>query len=396
MPNIFNLGGEGKNATFKKDIIKYFVTNGNSTIQELAKDISLSIPTVTKAVSELLELGYIEEYGKQETNEGRRPILYGLNPDSGFFVGVEIKVGFINLGLMNFRGDLVELDDNVPCHTENTMESVDELCRLVKQFIDKSEIDRSRIQEVMFCISGRVNSSSGYSHTIYNFSEQPLTRLLSDRLGYQVDIENDTRAFAYGEYIKGVVRGERDVLFINASWGLGLGIIIDGKLYRGKSGFAGEFGHTHMFDNDILCHCGKKGCLETEASGSALQRIVRNRIEEGESSFLTNHTGDIYSLESIIDAINDEDPLCIDVVEHVGLRLGESVANLINLFNPELVVIGGVLSRAGEFLLQAVSASVRKYSLSIVNRDTRLCLSKLNERGGIIGTCLLARKIVLD
>ena len=78
MPNIFNLGGEGKNATFKKDIIKYFVTNGNSTIQELAKDISLSIPTVTKAVSELLELGYIEEYGKQETNEGRRPILLSL------------------------------------------------------------------------------------------------------------------------------------------------------------------------------------------------------------------------------------------------------------------------------------------------------------------------------
>ena len=396
MSNIFNVGGEGKNAAFKKDIIKYFVANGNSTIQELAKDTLLSVPTVTKAVTELIELGYIVEYGKQETSEGRRPILYGLNPESGFFVGVEIKVDFINLGLMNFRGDMVELDDNVPCRIDNTMESVEDLCRLVKQFIDKSEVDKSRIQNIMFCISGRVNSATGYSHTLYNFSEQPLTRLLSDILGYRVDIENDTRAFAYGEYTKGVVRGERDVLFINASWGLGLGIIVDGELYRGKSGFAGEFGHTHMFDNDILCHCGKKGCLETEASGSAMQRIVRRRIEEGETSFLTSHTGDIYSLESIIEAINDEDPLCIDVVEHVGQRLGESVANLINLFNPELVVIGGMLSKAGDFLLQAVGASVRKYSLSIVNRDTRLCLSKLNERGGIIGTCMLARKSILD
>ena len=97
MPNIFNLGGESKNAVFKKDIIKYFVANGNSTIQELAKDTLLSVPTVTKAVTELIELGYIVEYGKQETSEGRRPILYGLNPESGFFVGVEIKVDFINL-----------------------------------------------------------------------------------------------------------------------------------------------------------------------------------------------------------------------------------------------------------------------------------------------------------
>lgn len=395
MLNNFNLGGDGKNTAFKRDILKYFVANGNSTILELAKDSSLSVPTVSKAVAELLELGYVKEYGKQEAGEGRRPNLYGLNPESGYFVGVEIKVGFVNLGLMNFRGDLVEIDDNVPCRIDNTMESVDELCGLVVDFINKTDVDRASILNATFCISGRVNSDSGYSHTLYNFSEQPLTNLLSERIGYPVCIENDTRAFAYGEFMKGAVKGEKDVLFVNVSWGLGLGIILGGELYKGKSGFAGEFGHTHMFDNDILCHCGKKGCLETEASGSALQRNVRRRIEEGESSFLTKSEGDIYSLENIIDAVNREDPLCIDVIEHIGLKLGESVANLINLFNPELVVIGGVLARTGDFLLQSVAASVRKYSLSIVNKDTRLCLSKLHERGGIIGACLLARKTLL-
>ncbi len=276
------------------------------------------------------------------------------------------------------------------------MESVDELCRLVSEFIDKSEADREKILNVMFCISGRVNTESGYSHTLYNFSEQPLTALLSERIGYPVQVDNDTRAFAYGEYMKGVVDGERHVLFVNMSWGLGLGILLDGELYKGKSGFAGELGHTHMFDNGILCHCGKKGCLETEASGSAVQRIVRQRIEAGETSWLTQCGGDIYSLENILDAVAHEDPLCIDVVEHVGLTLGESVANLINLFNPDLVVIGGILSRAGDFLLQSVSASVRRYSLSMVNKDTRLALSKLHERGGVIGACLLARKRVLE
>lgn len=391
----FNLGGDGKSTAFKRDILKYFVANGNSTILELAKDASLSVPTVSKAVAELLEMGYVKEYGKQEAGEGRRPNLYGLNPESGYFVGVEIKEGFVNLGLMNFRGDLVELDDNVPCRIDNTMQSVDELCGLVTDFINKTDVDSSNILNATFCISGRVNSESGYSHTLYNFSEQPLTNLLSERIGYPVCIENDTRAFAYGEYMKGAVEGEKNVLFVNVSWGLGLGIILGGELYKGKSGFAGEFGHTHMFDNDILCHCGKKGCLETEASGSALQRKVRERIEAGESSFLTKREGDIYSLDNIIDAVNSEDPLCIDVIEQIGLKLGESVANLINIFNPELVVIGGVLARTGDFLLQAVAASVRRYSLSIVNKDTRLCLSKLHERGGIIGCCLLARKSLL-
>ena len=196
--------------------------------------------------------------------------------------------------------------------------------------------------------------------------------------------------------MKGMVSGEKDVLFINDSWGLGLGIIIDGELYRGRSGFAGEIGHMHVFNNDILCHCGKKGCLETEASGSTLQRIVKQRIEAGESSILTKKEGDIFTLDNIIDAINDEDPLCIDVIEKIGRNLGETVANLINIFNPELVVIGGVMARAGDFLLQSVLTSVRKYSLNLVNKDTRLCLSKLRERGGITGACLLARKVVLE
>lgn len=396
MLNIFNTDNDSKSIQFKKRILKYFVANGNSTIQELSKEINLSIPTITKVVSELQTSGYVNEYGKQETGEGRRPILYGLNPDSGFFVGVEIKEHFVNLGLMNFRGDLVQLDDNVPCLIENSMSSIDDLCKHVAEFIDKADVERSKILNVTFCIAGRVNSESGYSYTLYNFLESPLTGVISDKLGYQVSIENDTRAFAYGEFMKGAVNGERNVLFVNLSWGLGLGIIIDGDLYRGKSGFAGEIGHMHTFDNDILCHCGKKGCLETEASGSALQRIVRQRVEQGESSNLAKKGDDMFALDNILEAINDEDPLCIDVIDGIGMKLGDSLANLINIFNPELVVVGGLLSRSGDFLLQSVKTAVRKYSLNLVNKDTRLCLSKLHERGGIIGACLLARKTALD
>ena len=396
MLNIFNNEGESKSSTLKKTILNYFVVNGNATIQELAKIVNLSVPTVTKAIMELLKMGYVNEYGKQETGEGRRPVLYGLNPDSGYFVGVEIKDDVVNMGLINFRGDLIDMDNEHPCRIDNTMESMRELCDTVRDFISKSGVNQDKLINVMFCIGGRVNSESGYSHTLYNFTEEPLTNQLTETLGYPASIENDTRAFTYAEFMGGVVHGEKDLLVINASMGLGLGIIIDGKLYTGRSGFAGEIGHMHMFNNEILCHCGKKGCLETEASGRALMRMVKERIEAGESTFLTHKNNGEYDVHDIIDAVLDEDPLCLDVIERIGHTLGETVANLINVFNPELVVIGGLLARAGDFMLQAIKSSMRKYSLNLVNKDTRLALSKFNERGGVIGACLLARKKVLE
>lgn len=396
MLNFLNIHAESKSSFIKKTILNYFVANGNATIQELAKVVSLSVPTVTKMVGELLNAGYVNEYGKQETGEGRRPVLYGLNPDSGYFVGVEIKDDMVNMALMNFRGDIVDMEDNCSCRIDNTMESVEALCKVVRAFIEKTGVDGDKVHNVLFCIGGRVSADSGYSHTLYNFTEQPLTVLLTEKLGFTATIENDTRAYAYGEYMKGEVHSERNVLFFNVSLGLGLGIIINGELYAGKSGFSGEIGHMHMFDNEILCHCGKKGCLETEASGRALLRIVSERIKAGETTFLKTKANGNCTLDEIIEAVNNEDPLCIEAIELVGKTVGEAVANMINVFNPELVIIGGLLVRAGDFLLQAIKVSVRKYSLNLVNRDTRICLSKLNERGGVIGACLLARKKVLE
>ena len=99
---------------------------------------------------------------------------------------------------------------------------------------------------------------------MFNFEERPLADILHEKIGIPVSIDNDTRAMAYGEMLKGVVKGDKDIVFINLSWGLGSALIFDGKIYTGHSGFSGEFGHFSVFDNEIICHCGKKGCLETE------------------------------------------------------------------------------------------------------------------------------------
>ena len=277
-----------KNALLKKRIITHYIYNGSSTITDLAKELDLSVPTVTKFISEMCEEGYINDYGKLETSGGRHPSIYGLNPESGYFIGVDIKKFAINIGLINFKGDMLELNMNTPYKFENTQEALERLCDLIKNFIKETEVNKDKIMNICINISGRVNPESGYSFSMFNFSEQPLAEVLAKKIGFPVCIDNDTRAMTYGEYMKGNVTGEKNIIFVNISWGLGIGIIIDGKIYTGKSGFSGEFGHVNVFDNEIICHCGKKGCLETEASGSAFHRIFLERIKNGETSILSN------------------------------------------------------------------------------------------------------------
>ena len=203
----------------------------------------------------------------------------------------------------------------------------------------------------------------------------------------------------YGEFLKGCVKGEKDIIFVNVSWGLGIGIIIDGKIYTGKSGFSGEFGHTNVFDNEIICHCGKKGCLETETSGSALHRILIERVQKGENSILSKRIAmkdNPLTLDEIISAVNKEDVLCIEIIEEIGQKLGKQIAGLINIFNPELVIIGGTLSMTGDYLTQPIKTAVRKYSLNLVNKDSVILTSKLKDRAGIIGACMLARSRMFE
>lgn len=388
-----------KNALLKKKIITHYIYNGSSTITDLSKELDLSVPTVTKFIAEMCEEGYINDYGKLETSGGRHPSLYGLNPESGYFVGVDIKKFAINLALINFKGDMLELKMNTPYRFENTPEALEELCKLVKDFIIETEVKPEKVMNICINISGRVNPESGYSFSMFNFSENPLTEVLREKIGFPVCIDNDTRAMTYGEYMKGCVTGEKDIIFVNISWGLGIGIIIDGKIYTGKSGFSGEFGHINIFENEIICHCGKKGCLETEASGSAFHRIFLERIKKGETSILSERLKEknkALTLDELIAAACKEDPLCIEIVEEIGQKLGKQIAGLINIFNPELVIIGGTLSLTGDYITQPIKTAIRKYSLNLVNKDSIIMTSKLKDKAGIIGACMLARSRMFE
>ena len=247
-------------------------------------------------------------------------------------------------------------------------------------------------------LSGRINNTNGYSYSFFHFQEEPLSTYIENQIGIRTYLENDSRAMAVGEFYVGDITNEKNVLFVNVDYGIGMGIFIDGKIYYGKSGFSGEFGHTPVFNNEIICHCGKKGCLETEASGSAIIRLLHEKINEGSTTSLLKRHKNItdITLTDIIQAAKQEDTLCIELLAEIGEKLGRGLAMLINIFNPELIILGGTLSETDDYLRLPVKSAINKYSLSLVNTDTQLKISKLGEKAGYLGACLLARNKIFS
>ncbi|NIG51904.1 ROK family protein [Chitinophaga sp. Cy-1792] len=386
-----------KNINLKKAALAYFANIGNATIADMCKELNLSAPKVTTLLNDLIQDGLVKDYGKVESTGGRKPNLYGLVPDSAFFIGVDIKQNHLNLGLSDLQKNLIKTVESLPYQLDNNKESLEQLCHHINQFIEELPVPREKILGIGINLSGRINYATGYSYSFFYFDEEPLSKIIESKVGIRVFLENDSRAMAYGEFCSDSVHGERNVLFLNLDYGIGMGVLIDGKLYYGKSGYSGEFGHIPLFDNEIICHCGKKGCLETEASGWALTRMFRQKMEEGSSSLLSRKNippADI-QLQDIINAANHDDVLAIELIAKIGENLGRGIALLINIFNPELVILGGSLAATEDYIRLPIKSAINKYSLSLVNNDTRLKISRLGERAGIIGACLLVRNKVL-
>jgi predicted NBD/HSP70 family sugar kinase len=388
---------DGKNSILKQRILGLCIDEGDYSLADLSKDLNTSIPTITKLVGELIEEGFLEDMGKQGTAGGRRPSIYGLSPSAGYFVGVDIRRENISVAITNFKGHTVDYHESIPFTLESSETSIRNLSRNIKNLIEKAEIPTEKILAYGINLSGRVNNETGYCFTYFVGEGRPIADIFKEEFNAPVFVENDSRAMTYGEYICGVAKDEEDMLFLNVAWGLGMGMIINGKLSYGKSGFSGEIGHFPLLNNDQICQCGKTGCLETGASGLALHRIFSEKLREGRASTLSDkfNSSETISLDDILEAVKEEDVLAIECIEEVGTTLGRAIAGLINIFNPELVVIGGKVSTAAEYLLLPVKTAIQKHTLNIINRDTSIKFSKLREKAGPIGACMLSRSKLL-
>lgn len=379
-------------------LLEQFIAKGASTIPELSKGIGVSLPTTTNALNELMGQGLVREIGKKADSAGRIPMVYDLKPTAGYFVGVNPEMDCLALAASDFCGNLITEKQKVSYVYENTPERLAEMGKIINDFIDNLPIKREEILEVCVNVAERVRPLEGSAYNMFTFLEESLAEKLTELLELPTCIENDTRSMTYGEFIKGCCKGKKDVIFVNVCWGLGIGIIIDGKLYYGKSGYSGEFGHMTAYNNNIICHCGKIGCVETEVSGRALKRKLTENILAGKPSILSDKVlkkKEELTLEDIMDAIAKEDVLSLATLQHIADELGKQLAGIINIFNPEMLVIGGEMSITGDYLTLPVNMGIKKYSLNIMNEDSQIVTSELKDQAGVIGACLIARQKLL-
>lgn len=367
------------------------------SIGEISEHCGISVPTTTKFIRSLIDAGWVRELGRHHKVGGRMPKMYSLSPSLGYVVGVDIRRNGYYFGMMDFSGEMIRISPFKDC-LFNEETSAEAFAHDLLGSFQAMDIHVKDILYIVISVPGRVDNATGESFNYFSKEERTATETISDIVGAKVVLDNDSRLMCYGEYVTRGLLNHKNILYINIGWGLGMGMILDGKLYYGANGFSGELGHIPIFDNEIFCHCGKKGCLETEASGSAAYRQLKIRHAAGARSTLSHfiENNEAITSEMLAKAVRDGDMLMIEIAEDLGAQLGKGLAAMINVLNPELVILGGPVSLSGDHLLMSAVNSTRKYSINIVNKATTIILGSDNEDITIYGACHLARAKVIE
>lgn len=389
---------EMKNNSQKRKIIKNLFLHGAMTNTDLGKFVKLSTPKIISLLNELKEEGIVEELGQGNSSGGRRPNLYGNREDAFYIIGISINLYRTSVSVFNAKNQQVTGDQFLTLTISHGTGIIDPIVEFTENVIREKQIPREKILGIGIEMPGMVDSSTGINKT-YMVSDRPVAEVFSEKFGMKVIIENDAKARAFAELRFGLAHSKKNVLAIQLDWGIGLGIIVNGKLYKGRDGFAGEFGHLPMVDNGLLCRCGKRGCLETVASGTAIARMAKEAIETGHSSFLDElkaGDGENNEIKKVIQAATLGDQYSISVLANVGHWLGKGLAYLIQIFNPELIILGGPMAEANQFILPPIQQSIQIFCIPELGNEIEIRVSELGSQSGIMGVAALFLEHELD
>ena len=366
----------------RRRIIKLLLQYQELSIPELCHFLELSIPTGTKLVEEFEYQSLLINAGKRESSGGRRPATYGLNPDIGYLFSIEILLNSLKINVLNLDRKSIFVYESNSFDIKNKKGSLDLLASLIPKIIKDLDLPFDKILGAGIGITGRVNAKKGISYSFLNL-EIPLMEYLSNIWGIPVFIENDTHLMALGENYYGLAKDLTNVISVNLSKGLAVSVISNGQLQTGHSGFAGEFGHIFAENNNKLCVCGKTGCLETLVSGLAM-----------EASFFQK-TGESFDYKRIITHSTDYDFPLTDNLHAMGEQLGKSLAVLIDLLNPELIIVGGGFIPVLESMRFAINKGINLHSLPQLASDCEIKISSLGENAAMYGAFALVTENLL-
>ena len=366
---------------------------------QLAGMTGLNKSTVSSLVEELLERKLVHETGMNSAGAGRPATLVEINPKAGCIIGVELGVDFVAAVLTDFVGTILWREQVEADPAQSQERTLEQTLDLVRQAITAcGELERP-VLGLGLATPGTVDLEAGVLVFAPNlhWHNVPLRKIFSGPTGLKVFIENDANSAAVAEHLFGVARQSRDFIFVFAGVGIGGGLFLDGQLYRGHNGYAGEIGHSPIMAEPFQnpCHCGNRGCWETYANQFSIIQRVQARLEVKRSSLIPSmlaEQGSPLSIALILRAAEAGDAEAIASLAEAGGAMGQGFASLINIFNPEKIILGGPLSIAGKYLLPAVEETVDRHSLPEIDQQVEVCLSSFGPDASLIG----AVSIVVD
>jgi N-acetylglucosamine repressor len=377
-----------KKNRLKKRILQDLYLRGNRTIAQLTKELHTSVPSVTTLLEELIEEKWIVEIGLAEAQFGRKPILYSMNPYERYVLLLDIALHGAKAAILNLQNQIL-YEEDLHFLLEDKVEVLEKITSAIHDVLIKSNISSNEIIGVGISMPGLVNSKNGFNHTYrkLNPENQSIASWLSNHFSLPFIIINDTQATIIGENQFGLARGMQNVLSVNMDWGgVGLGIVLNGKVFQGSNGFAGELGHIQVKENGVLCHCGKVGCLDTLTSAASLIRRVKESLSNGKVSKLTQTNVENIDIELVIKVANGGDALAIDLLHDIGKEMGKGLSVAVHLFNPEAIIINGILAKAGKFISNPIEQAINKYCLSDFKNELLIHISDIGESARLLGT----------
>ncbi len=376
-----------KKNKLKRNIIAELYRSESRTIAQLASVLHSSVPSVTALIDELNVAKWVHGIGTGVAQLGRKPSLFALNPDYYVTIVVDVNVHDTKLIVFNLNNQLVERVD-LTVKLGDLPSLTDELHEPLEQLASRLRAANREVIGIGATMPGLVNPQLGlnFTHTELNQPGHSLNALLDLLFDAPVYLINDTKAIIFGEYKFGLAQGKKHVMAINIDWGIGFGVLINGEILQGTAGFAGELGHIQIKPDGELCTCGKVGCLDTLTSASSLIRRARLGLSQGQVSMLSNEGAENVTIELIIEKANLGDGFCIDLLKEAGSELGRGLATAVHLFNPELIIVNGVLANAAEAITLPIEQALAKYCLPDYRNNLTTELSKLGEMAKLYGT----------
>jgi predicted NBD/HSP70 family sugar kinase len=380
-----------KNQLYKKKIIKHLYFSNMLSCADLSDKINKSLPVTTKMLGKLIEEGWVTETGFAASTGGRRAVMYSMKPDVLYVVSVAMDQLITRIAILNMQNTQVAATELFELPLLKNPQALDTLTEKIDEVITRSGISKNSIAGVGIGMPGFVDSAKGMNYTFLEPEQGTLTQYISSKLKLPVYIDNDSRLIALAELMFGAARSKKNAMVINVGWGVGLGMILNGDLFRGHNGFAGEFSHIPLFLNNKLCSCGKSGCLETETSLLVVIEKANKGLKEGKISLLKELSVDHaeQAFQDIIKAAGKGDKFAVEILSESGYNIGRGVAILIHLLNPEVVILSGRGSSAGKIWQAPIQQALNEHCIPRLASNTEIQISSLGYQAEITGAAAL-------